>query len=281
MLRTTFTYFAIMVLLPQCMSQDEKYSAYDHSRVPFNFTEPSVQHKLPDDLYEISGIAWFHENLACVEDEHGRLYLYDIVSDEILDEINFARNGDFEGVEIIDNHIYAIESNGDLHRFTMDSEAAEKLDTPFSGKNDVEGLGVIGTDLLVACKASGAVEGIPAKNKAIYRLDPDKPDEAELLIEISIDELRQFIDSKQRPGKVHEFDPSGVAYDDRTKQLYVLSADQILVITNLDGSLVEVIFLDPKSFRQPEGICFDDKGSLYLSSEGAGAPAKVYRFDRN
>jgi uncharacterized protein YjiK len=250
-------------------------------KVPFDLLQPNIKQKLPDQLYEISGITWFDNYLACIEDEHGRLYLYDITSDEIVSDFKFAKKGDFEGVEVINGIFYAIESNGDLHKFMLESEDSDIIDTPFSGKNDVEGLGKFGGDLLVACKARGEIDGIETKNKAIYRLDPTRPEDPELLLEISVDELRDYVAATGRTWKVHQFDPSGVAYDEQGTLLYVLSADQYLVVTKLDGSLVEVVRLDPKQFRQPEGICFDDKGSLYLSSEGAGAPARIYRFDRN
>jgi uncharacterized protein YjiK len=266
--------------LTQCLSQDEKYSSYDQSKVPFDFTRPDLNQKLPDDLYEISGITWFEGNIACIEDEHGRLYIWDIVSAEIVKEMKFAKKGDFEGIEVIGKNIYAIQSNGDLYRFSIDSEDVEEVETPFSKKNDVEGLGTMNGQLIIACKDNGSIDGVKTKNKAIYRLDPWTPDETQLLMTISLKELREFIESADRPGKVHEFDPSAIAYDTINDQLFILSADQVLVIMSMDGELVEVVFLDPKTFRQPEGICFDDKGSLFLSSEGAGAPARIYRFDR-
>ncbi len=36
--------------------------------------------------------------------------------------------------------------------------------------------------------------------------------------------------------------------------------------------------LDKKTFRQPEGICFDPEGNLFISNEGQGGKANILIF---
>ena len=86
---------------------------------------------------------------------------------------------------------------------------------------------------------------------------------------------------RDRKGKIREFDPSAIAYDPSSKSFYILSADYLIVVVTPKGKLLEVVFLDPDMYRQPEGICFDAQGDLFLSSEGAGAKARLFRFSRN
>jgi len=55
----------------------------------------------------------------------------------------------------------------------------------------------------------------------------------------------------------------------------------MLIILNPKGEIEDLIPLDPKIFRQPEGICFSPNGDLYISSEGKGKSGYILKFDKN
>ena len=63
--------------------------------------------------------------------------------------------------------------------------------------------------------------------------------------------------------------------------LYVLaSVGKTLVVIDHHNQIMHVELLDPMQFPQPEGICFDPQGNLFISSEGTKIEASfVSRFE--
>ena len=113
----------------------KKY-AYDLRQVENKYFLPYV-------LEEISGLDYYKDNqIAMINDEEGRIFLYDLDKKDIDKAIRFAGSGDYEGIEIIDETAYILKSNGDLYHFdiTEDREVkAKKIETPLSKDNDLEG----------------------------------------------------------------------------------------------------------------------------------------------
>ena len=105
-------------------------------------------------------------------------------------------------------------------------------------------------------------------------MERKKLDEKELF-SIEEDDLNDFIGNRKYFNRVNDFDPSGIAQNPLTKDIYVLSADKVLVVLNPDYKLKEVIKLNPVTYNQAEGICFDPSGTMYISSEGDGGKGKL------
>ena len=51
-----------------------------------------------------------------------------------------------------------------------------------------------------------------------------------------------------------------------------------MVVLDPSGSPKNVVMLDKDIHRQPEGLCFDKKGNMYISNEGRGLVAKIYQY---
>ena len=65
--------------------------------------------ELPEELNEISGIAWLQGNtFACVQDEEGYIFIYDLDQEKITTKIKFAGPGDYEGIAINGEDAYEI-----------------------------------------------------------------------------------------------------------------------------------------------------------------------------
>ena len=57
---------------------------------------------LPAVLDEISGIAWMGEHrIACVQDEDGIIFIYNLQTSKIEDKIEFSSGADFEGITVL------------------------------------------------------------------------------------------------------------------------------------------------------------------------------------
>ena len=126
---------------------------------PYNLAEPDKSWKLPDALLEISGLGFAdNQRLACVQDEKGVVYIFNLNTGKVDLEINFGDDGDYEGIEIVENDAWVLKSNGTLYKVTdylkKPEQAVKKYATALSGKNNAEGLAYdpVHKNLLIACK---------------------------------------------------------------------------------------------------------------------------------
>jgi len=258
---------------------DSIYMDYDTQKVPYRFYAPQAVHALHYDLEEISGLAWYREGeLLAIQDESGKVFVLSTRGD-ILRTVKFAKSGDYECIEMIGDQVYVMQSDGDLYSFNLsDTDKAEskKTETAFTINNDIEGMGLLDGKLLIVTKASGDIKGNKIKGKGGYLLDPEtkKLDEKETFA-IQKNAIDDFIQGKRYFNKLRDFDPSAVAVHPITEDIYVLSADRCIVVMNADFEIIEVIKLDRKTYKQPEGLCFSPNGTMYISSEGDGARGRL------
>ncbi len=81
--------------------------------------------ELPKILREVSGIAHMGNNkIACVQDEDGIIFIYDLVSSRIEEEIEFAGAGDYEGISLVGETAYVLRSDGTIFEVTNFNKAA-------------------------------------------------------------------------------------------------------------------------------------------------------------
>lgn len=136
-------------------------SLLSQEELNYSLEEPYEIYKLPEYLEEVSALTHFEGSmLAMLNDELGRMYLFDLDQKSIDKRVRFKGNGDFEGIERVGDYIYAIKSDGDLYKFHVDVEGVvEEITTPFSKSNNVEGIAYdpFKNRLLFALKDSGDV----------------------------------------------------------------------------------------------------------------------------
>jgi uncharacterized protein YjiK len=253
---------------------------YDLQKVPYTLYEPTKIIKLHHDLEEISGLSFYGDNsLVSVEDETGKIYMMNAETGVVERKIKFAKSGDYEGVEVIDGFVFVMESNGTLYSFFLtdrDQVNSKVTKTNFTIKNDLEGLGQYKDKLLIACKASGAVDEYKPKGKAIYTYDYS---EINPFLDIIKSKLEDFLKSKDHFKSIKDFDPSAIAQHPVNGDMYILSADNVLVVYDRELRLKEIVKLDNKIYKQPEGLCFSPSGRLYISSEGDEERGELFIFD--
>ncbi|MEQ8927617.1 MAG: SdiA-regulated domain-containing protein [Fulvivirga sp.] len=258
-----------------------RYKDYDSLKVPYTLYMPHSKIRLHWDLEEISGLSYYKENkLLAVEDETGNIYVLNGATGEVEDKIKFGKSGDYEGVEYDDGDVWVMESNGTFYSFQIEDNQAvnsKEYKSDFSAKNDLEGLGYTKGALLVAAKGKGSIQGVEGEGKGIYLIKEDRP---EPLFFIEKRELAHFISNREHFNEINDFDPSGIALHPHNNDIYILSADYVLVVYNSDFKLKEVVSLDNGLFEQPEGICFSPDGTLYISSEGNETRGELFIFHR-
>ena len=260
----------------------------------YDFDHPDDVFELPNRLKEISGLTFLEDGrLAAIEDERGRVYLIDPETARVVDQRNFGRKGDYEGIEAVGRSLYVLRSDGTLFHIP-DVEAADwtarKIKTHLGPKNDTEGLAYDPSlhRLLIVCKehpgkglkdakavyafdiATGMLSETPAYSIDIARFNEHVADES------SSDWLRDLVKPVM---DLSGFKPSGLAVHPLTGEIYVVSSvRRAVVVLSPTGEFHAVWRLPKKPFRQPEGIAFQGDGVLFLSTEGDGGPARIARY---
>ena len=250
-------------------------------KLPYDLTTPDETVTLPNKLEEISGLTYYKDDkLLCVQDEEAVVYVYDTKKKKVVQDFGFGGYGDFEGIEYVNGEVYALESNGNLLRFEppadtdpVETEVASNIGRTRMGlpaKTEVEGLGYEPKTkrLLIAVKQGGG----ESSDKAIYSFD---------LLNKAVFKDMQLNDEQLKGAGIDPktYKPSGIAVHPITGEWYVLSsAGKRLLITNRKAQILYSESLDPKLFRQPEGICFAPNGDLYIASEGDGKKGSIMTF---
>ena len=101
--------------------------------------------ELPEILREVSGIAYMGKNrIACIQDEDGIIFIYDLSTSAIVKEIEFGEGGDYEAITLVGETAYVLRSDGtifEVTNFNGMNPHTRKYETPLKGKLNFEGLG--------------------------------------------------------------------------------------------------------------------------------------------
>lgn len=264
----------------------------------FNFLEPEYMLSLPFELREISGLTdYSYDQIACVQDEDGIIYIYDLNSNSIIERIPFGSAGDYEGLTLVDSTFYILRSDATL--FTVKSlndsliVDSARLSIPTW---DNEGLCFDQRDnrLLVAPKSKLGKGPEFKDQRAIYQIDlADKNLKETPLFMISVNEIMEFALERNIPlptREVHsltdslnyhlKFMPSSVSVHPKTDEVYVISAiDRTMAVFEKSGKLLNFVTLDPTFFNKPEGITFLPNGDMIITNEGQMGTPTLLRFN--
>jgi uncharacterized protein YjiK len=285
----------ILLLITICLAA---CGAKENSNIPYQINTPSHIYKMDEVLHELSGISFIdEENLACVQDEAGEIYIYNLTGESISKTIQFAGKGDFEDLVIAGQDAFALRSDGrifkvnDYHEF---NDSITEFETPLSKENDAEGMCYDSKsgNLLISCKGKSGEED--KDSRGIYSFDlktntlSDQP-----VITISLEQLKAFTSQESSSYLSKKFQkillennirkvfvPSALAIHPVTNDVYLISAvNNLLLIVNRDGAIKGIAPLQHKDFLQPEGITFNNKGDLFISNEGKNKHANILRFN--
>ena len=288
-------FFLGVIINPQCRKIKENFE------FPYNIAKPDREIILDKMLTEVSGLSFISETeVALIQDEIGSIFYFDLEKKSITRKIAFSKKGDFEDLKIMGDTGYVLRSDGNLVELSgliTGPVRENNLSTALSGKNNTEGLCYDERKklLLIACKGKPEInkkEKDLENKKAIYSFDPvtktlsDTP-----YVLINVNDIQQLtrgtyknvveklVRFYTKAGAVHSFEPSGISIHPFTRDLYVISSvGKVLVIVSPEGKLVNVIQLDPKIFKQPEGIAFDSTGNLYITNEGRHGKGNILEF---
>lgn len=265
----------------------------------YNFSIPEQRNILPDTLREISGIALLDEQtLACIQDENGILFIYDLAAGSISRQYPFHLDGDYEGIARVGKELYILRSDGVLFRI-RDYDTTPVLDSMVTGipVTNNEGLCYDSHNhrLLIACKNKAKNHSKGINERFVYAFDPETHTcSAEPVFTFEVRSLREYAKKngipfpKKQKKSLQEnpseepkirFRPSEIGIHPLTGQLFLLSAtDHALFIFSGSGNLQYIELLDASLFNKSEGIAFLQNGDLLISNEGQNKQATILRF---
>lgn len=228
------------------------------------------QVELSKKLKEISGLALTaDQRLFAHGDEKGTIYQLDTENGEIIKEFEIGDKNieeDFEGIAIVGDRFYLVESNGDIYEFE-EGEDNQEVDyevykTDLKSKFDVEGLcyDEKTNSLLLACKEFAGKKY--DESRAVYSFDLKKK---------KLEEKPRFIISLNKLDKkwdVDKFKPSAIERNLKSGTFFILGGKGLVILEiSDDGKVLDEMILDEKYHHQPEGITFLKDGTMIISDE--------------
>jgi len=261
--------------------------------------KPDWQVRLPDELAEISGLAFSDDGrLFAHGDEFGVVYQLDPRSGRILESFGIERTGrephlgknskrggggaaglvgDFEGIAIAESRFFLVTSNGVLLEFTEPTSGrsvnATAHPTGLERVCEVEGIDYDrGRDnLLLLCKDAVGKGRLTAVQIYAWSLKQRRLVPRPILT-VPYEELAR------RTGQ-RAFNGSGLAVRPGGESIVLVAGPQrAFAEVDRAGRVLTAGVFPPGLHRQPEGVAFGPDGSLLVSSEAAGRKATLAAY---
>ena len=226
---------------------------------------------LPDVLKEVSGISYIdNDRFACVQDELGKIFIYNTAGNNIEKEISFAGKGDFEGIAIVGTTAYVVRADGKLfevNNYNTKSISVVQHDTPLTAKQDIEGLCYDQKNNRLLLSTKGKEPG-NSDYKGIYAFDLA----SKKLATKPVHKVDMAAGKKTQPSDL-EIHPS-------TGDIYIIDGpNQKLLVMSAEGVEKDLHQLNSSDFAQPEGIAFSKSGELFISNEGKKSSGNIIQVE--
>ena len=277
-----------ITLCASCGAYKSSTIETQNSYETYNFGEADRVYKLPKKLNEVSGLTFKCKNtLLVVHDEKGRVYAVSSKSGKIKDSYDVGKNHDYEGLANVNGQIWLLRSNGELIKLgkLKKNVKTKKYKTHLSGENNTEGLVFDPKDnkLIIVCKEESGTKF--SNERALYEFDLKKKQlEKKPSVVISFDQVAKKLleldnDFRSLDELKDGFKPSGIAIHPSSGEYYIVSSyPRLLIVCTPKGHVLYVKQFDRSVLSQPEGIAFDAKGNLFISSEKGEKSSRILKF---
>ncbi len=266
----------------------------------YNLSNPDKTYTLPYSLNEISGITILsNTEIACVQDELGIVYIYNLKDGKISKEYKTGLVGDYEGIALVGTTIYLLRSDGVLTEYPDFRSPNMKIKEYFLNLPSLNNEGLCydmkNYRLLIAAKTKPGKDKESKDIRHIYSFDlktktPNNVPLLKLNVEdIEATALKQKIPIPYRTNKktgekinAFNFRPSEIAVHPINGNIYILSAnDKLLLMIEKNGSIKNLLQLDPVIFNKAEGLAFLPDGTMLISNEAQKGKPTLLSFGYN
>ncbi len=247
----------------------------------YDFEDPSNRVSLRHRLDEASGLAATEDGRVFTHgDERAVVYEVDPETGAVLKKFSMGApvlEGDFEGIAIVGNRFFLINSQGLLLQF---NEGDDDESVPFAG---------VDTGLEDRCEVEGlafepAAQALVAACKSV----PSDDEDFIVLYRIRLSDLSVEPGSIRVPeagleafGLSDHFAPSGVEVDPETGSLILISARQESIIEiTAEGRIISGFELGSSRHPRAEGISILPDRTLLLADERQRGRAHITTYSR-
>ncbi|HET8572485.1 MAG TPA: SdiA-regulated domain-containing protein [Edaphocola sp.] len=263
-----------------CSGKNKEYN----SPKSYDLNHPQI-YNMPGSLFEISGIAFFNghnDTLFAEQDEEGAVYTLTLGRNDVQ-KTAFKKHGDFEDIAICNNMVIMLLSDGKLYGMPLEQVRCGQIDSVKEWRNllpqgEYEGLYADNTTqkIYVLYKTHPTPDEHKKTSGYIFQLDSHNHLAPAGQFHIPLSQIEE----RSGKHKMH-FKPSALAQNPKTKEWYILSSvNKMLVVTDTGWQVKAVWRLNPGLYIQPEGIAFDSDNNLYISNEGSKTtPGTVFKFN--
>ena len=275
-------------------SSDKRISVPDTisiDAIGYDLNNPVETIILPPVLHEISGITLIDStSVACIQDENGIVFIYDLERKEIRKYFTFHGNGDYEDITYANEKIYVLRSDAVLFEINdfNDSDITEEIKLKKIPHDEFEGLCYdrLNRRLLIAPKDKADKDAEVETKRGIYGFNLTRKHLIEKpVMNFKLSSIKKFASedknfNKENDGKPDiKFEPSAIGIHPVSGDLFVLSAeDQLMFVFDMKGNIKNIFKLDPYLFNMPEGITFFENGDMLISNEGDNLRPTLLRF---
>jgi uncharacterized protein YjiK len=271
-LKQTSILLWLLFALFSCSGQPEGYKNPPN----YNLRTPNII-KLPEELNEVSGIAYYPKDnsIFAESDEKGQLYKIPLRKPMNIKKWKFGHKEDYEDLVLVDSTFYVLNSNGNIVVVSFSGNAlnSKQYEFPEKAKQEFEALYYDKKmeKLVLICKDCD--EEIKTTSTA-YTFDPKLFQYAGAY---TIDAARAIAAAGNKSTRLKL---SAAAINPVTGDLYMItSVNRALLIANRNGVIKETYPLDPAMFQHPEGITFTPEGNMFISNEADDPkPANILYF---
>ncbi len=294
--RTTY-FFAAFILTTVLLTSAFRYATPASN---YNLSSPLKTYVLPPSLNEISGITILNQNeLACVQDELGIVYIFSLKEGKIVQEYHTNLVGDYEGITLVGNTLYLLRSDGVLIEYPDFRSPNLKIKQYLLNLPSLNNEGLCydmqNYRLLIAAKVKPGKGNADRDIRHIYSFDlKTKAPNNNPILKLQLDEIKTtavnlnlpipYRTNKKTGAKINAFNfrPSEIAVHPIDKNIYVLSAnDKLILILNKEGVIQNLLALDPVLFNKAEGLAFLPDGTMLISNEAQQGKATLLSFKYN
>lgn len=235
----------------------------------YNFQTP-YQYKLPLELDEISGVAFYPKDSSvfAINDEKGWLYKLKLGSQLQISRWKFSSGADFEDLVLFDSSFYVLQSGGTIIRISVkDSGTLVTHEFPFPYGKDNEFEILYYDDslkkMILICKDCDTDK---KKSLTTFSFDPQNGQFSDASFTIDVKQIATAMKEEKL-----KFKPSAASINPKDGLLYIISSvNKLLVVADRKGGVKNVYPINPALFKQPEGITFTPSGSIIISNESGG-----------
>jgi uncharacterized protein YjiK len=230
---------------------------------------------MPKELNEISGISFVDDHtLACVQDEKGIIFIYDLQKSEIVKRIPFAGKGDYEGITLVGTNAFVVAGNGVLYEINnyLTEPDVQTYSLELLPKEESEAVcyDAEGNRLLLAFK-NRKKDDVDPELFAFDLTQKKLLDSAVIKVHLKSSVFRK----KDRDNAKRLWEPADLAIDPLNKNIIVVDAINChLLKLSAEGNLLQLEAIDHKKMHHPEGVAISPEGVVYIcndaNNEGKG-----------